>query len=91
MDGKSEWVGCDEMTKDIQDTNRTVKSVSFGEKWDSFFVVCNDDWYRYNNIPEKLHDLMQTRKRKPNLTCVSPGPEGEFYIEKSSSIALTDE
>eukprot|EP00984_Skeletonema_dohrnii_P014619 scaffold6158_cov85-Skeletonema_dohrnii-CCMP3373.AAC.3 len=80
-DGKSEWVGCEAMSKDLKSSSRAVKTIAFGERWDSYFVVFTDGGYSFNNIPYVLSDLIQNkRKSKGDLECVSLGPNGEYFM-----------
>jgi ribosomal protein S27E len=79
-DGRSEWVGCDAMTTALKETNRSVKSIAFGEHWDSYFIVYECGWWQYNIIPDSLSTILEARNRKPDLECVSLGPDGEYYI-----------
>ena len=79
-DGKSQWVGCDAMTNEINNSNRIIKTVAFGEDWDSYFIVYTDGGWSYNNIPSGLDDLIERRRRKGDLDCVSLGPDGEYFI-----------
>ncbi|GFH52418.1 hypothetical protein CTEN210_08894 [Chaetoceros tenuissimus] len=42
--GKSEWVGPKDMTELLQNTNRKVKSVAFGEDFETYFIVFEDGY-----------------------------------------------
>ncbi len=87
-DGKSEWVGCDNMTNLLQGTNRTVKTVAFGEDWDTYFVVFADGgWNWGGTIPYALSDLLGRRNKKGDLECVSLGPAGEYYLKAKNGRA----
>ena len=87
-DGRSEWVGCDGMTKQLQTSKtRKVKSVAFGEYWDSYFIVHTDGFWGYSNVPLALSNLMDKRKCKSDLDCVSLGPEGEYFISAKNGRA----
>ena len=79
-DGKSEWVGCDGFTKALKKSNRTVKSVAFGETWESYFIVYTDGGWQHSNVPYSLEDLIKRRRNVADLTCVSLGPDGEYYV-----------
>lgn len=79
-DGKSEWVGCDEMGDELKSSSRTVKSVAFGEYWDSYFVVYTDGWWKCKNVPTALSKLIESRRSRTDLECVSLGPNGEYFL-----------
>eukprot|EP00523_Entomoneis_sp_CCMP467_P014636 CAMPEP_0168772292 /NCGR_PEP_ID=MMETSP0725-20121227/3881_1 /TAXON_ID=265536 /ORGANISM="Amphiprora sp., Strain CCMP467" /LENGTH=484 /DNA_ID=CAMNT_0008821805 /DNA_START=1 /DNA_END=1456 /DNA_ORIENTATION=- len=79
-DGKSEWVGCDGMTALLNKEERTVASIAFGEDWNSYFVVFTDGGWMYESIPQGLIDVIERRQRRGDLTCVSLGPNGEYYV-----------
>ena len=51
-DGSSQWVGNETMTNMLRDTNRRrVKSIAFGEHWESNFIVYDDGYWQQQNIP----------------------------------------
>ncbi|EJK69390.1 hypothetical protein THAOC_09363 [Thalassiosira oceanica] len=78
--GKSEWVGCDDLTEELNSSSSSkVKSVAFGEEWDSYFVVYTDGGYAYQSVPSELVKLIKKRI-KADLSCVSLGPDGEYYV-----------
>jgi len=80
-DGKSVFVGCDEMLEELQSTSRMVKTIAFGGDWDSYFIVYTDGWWKcVGFIPSALRDLIDRRKSKADLSCVSIGPAGEYFM-----------
>jgi hypothetical protein len=79
-DGKSDWVGCEKMKKELIKANRSVKSVAFGNHKDSYFIVYKGGSFSYNKSPQELEKLISSRKNKNDLECVSLGPDGEFYM-----------
>jgi hypothetical protein len=85
--GSSQWVGCDAMTKALKETNRGVKSVAFGKHMDSYFIVYEDGWWGYHNIPDSLVAIIEDRGRKADLDCVSLGPDDEFYMKAKNGHA----
>ncbi|KAL7541594.1 hypothetical protein ACHAXR_011051 [Thalassiosira sp. AJA248-18] len=87
VDGKSEWVGCDDMSTELNSSSSTVKTVAFGEDWDSYFIVYTDGGYSYQNIPYDLYDILNRKKKKPYLDCVSLGPDGEYFLSASNGRA----
>jgi hypothetical protein len=86
-DGASQWVGCDAMTKKLKETDRSVKSVAFGTRVDSYFIVYKDGWGQYQNIPDSLNEIIEARNREPDLDCVSLGPDGEYYMRAKNGAA----
>eukprot|EP00933_Yihiella_yeosuensis_P005859 TRINITY_DN110459_c0_g1_i1.p1 TRINITY_DN110459_c0_g1~~TRINITY_DN110459_c0_g1_i1.p1 ORF type:complete len:417 (-),score=56.68 TRINITY_DN110459_c0_g1_i1:67-1317(-) len=79
--GKSEWVGPDAFSECMNDTKRGVKSIAFGEDYETFFVVFQDGWWQCGGaIPSGLLDKIRARDNSPDLTCVSLGPNGEWYL-----------
>ena len=61
--------------------NRSVRTVAFGEDWDSYFVVFDDGWWSCNNVAQGLLDLIKTRRNAPDLSAVSLGPTGEWFLQ----------
>ncbi|KAL7470846.1 hypothetical protein ACHAXS_011127 [Conticribra weissflogii] len=86
-DGKSEWVGCDEMGTELKSNSRTVKTVAFGEYWDSFFIVYTDGCGVCKHIPTALLELLRTRQSRADLECVSLGPDGEYFLSAKNGRA----
>ena len=80
-DGKSEWCGCDELTKTLNESSRCVKTVAFGEAWDSFFVVFDDGCWACRAVPDGLSKKLKARDKKADLKCVSLGGDGAWYLE----------
>ena len=80
-DGNAEWAGCNHMTKKLKYCKyKKVRSVAFGQYWDSYFVVFDDGSSIYKNIPNELIDLLRRRLNRDDLTCVSLGPKGEYFL-----------
>mmetsp|Transcript_28820 Transcript_28820/g.92812 ORF Transcript_28820/g.92812 Transcript_28820/m.92812 type:complete len:632 (+) Transcript_28820:57-1952(+) len=87
-DGKSQWNGADELTDELQQTSRTVRSVAFGSDYDSWFVVYDDGWWCSSwNIPAGLSKLLRSRNNSADLKCVSLGPNDEWYLEAETGRA----
>ncbi|KAJ1476599.1 hypothetical protein T484DRAFT_1965386 [Baffinella frigidus] len=85
-DGQAVWHGPGEMASVLLDVALTslhggVRSVAFGEGFDTFFLVFNDGWWHAPGMPAGLGRLMESRKCRPDLKCVSLGPNGEWFLE----------
>jgi hypothetical protein len=70
-DKKSEWVRCEEMTKTLNQNSKSVRTVAFGDHWDSYFIVYSDGSYAFSSIPHGLHKLLVSRNGRCDLECVS--------------------
>jgi hypothetical protein len=81
-DGSSQFVGCDDLVKELQQKSnvRVVKTVAFGVDWDSYFIVYTDGWWSSRNVPIGLTDLIKKRQSRADLHCVSLGPNGEYFL-----------
>jgi hypothetical protein len=81
----SQWVGCDAMSKALQKSARTVRSVAFGASFDAYFIVYTDGFWEYGgHVPAGLVEALETNERRPNLKCVSLGPTGEYFVSTSN-------
>ena len=83
-DGKSEWVGCENMGNEIKNCSALIKTVAFGESWGSYFLVSQDGDYSYCNIPSDLEEFVE---KSGSLNCVSLGGDGAWYAEASDGRA----
>ena len=81
-DGKSEWVGPDSFSDKIHaESSRGVRTVAFGIDWGAWFIVFDDGgWSHQGDIPDGLVQRLASRDRRGDLTCVSLGPSGEWYL-----------
>eukprot|EP00755_Sulcionema_specki_P013875 Sspe_Gene.55166::Locus_30373_Transcript_1_1_Confidence_1.000_Length_1480::g.55166::m.55166 len=77
-DGSAQWVGPDSMTEDVD--TEDVATVAFGAEYDSYFVVYRTGGYAWCGIPDGLAHLLQSRQDRQDLTCVSLGDLGEWYV-----------
>jgi len=71
--GKSQWHGCDEMTEMLHETQCTVRSVAFGQDFDSYFVVFEDGSWQFECIPVGLGELISKRNSRADVQIVSLG------------------
>jgi hypothetical protein len=93
QDGMAQYVGCDDLTSAIE--GESVKTVAFGEAWDSYFVVFANGSWSYQNIPTGLQDVLKKRNYRKDLVCVALGPAGEYFLKARNGRAwwggLTEE
>ena len=82
-DGKSEWVGPDNLETYLKGEAKEkggVATLAFGSN-DSFFIVYNNGGWRHSgDIPNGLRELLQTRDKKGDLKCVSLGSGGAYFL-----------
>ena len=87
-DGKGEWVAPDSFSDTIHTESRYVRTVAFGEDWDTWFVVFNDGCWDWNgDIPDGLLDRLATWNHLDDLTFVSLGPSGEWFVSAQNGKA----
>ena len=72
------------MDKCLKNSRSIPRSVAFGEKYDSYFVVFEDGSWDCNDIPEELNDKLVDRVDHPDLVCVTMGPSGAFFLRAAS-------
>ncbi|KAL7554331.1 hypothetical protein ACHAWF_017771 [Thalassiosira exigua] len=78
--GKTQWVGPDDMSDLLHSTNKGVKSVAFGEDYEDYFVVFEDGWYQYSGCSADLQKLLNDRGCRSDLEKVTLGPNGEWCL-----------
>lgn len=80
-DGQMQWSGPDDLTEELQGTKRSVRSVAFGEEYETWFVVYADGYWKWAGmIPSGLKKVLDDRQKKSDLKHVSLGPDGEYFI-----------
>lgn len=80
--GISKWVGPDTMGKILREGNKNVRTIAFGEEWESFFIVFEDGcWLSNWNIPHGLSNLLRKRNHSTDLRLVSLGPKQEWFLK----------
>jgi len=77
-DGRCQWVGCDALSQELR-KHRPLKTIAFGETWNSYFIVYEDGGYSYKGIPYHVNDIIQ--KNQCEIECVSLGPKGEYFMK----------
>lgn len=83
-DGSADWKGPKALDKLLKNCRLAPRSVAFGEKYDSYFVVFEDGSWECNDIPEELNDKLADRVDHPDLVCVTMGPSGAFFLRAAS-------
>ena len=78
-DGTADWKVSKNLDK-ILKRRSTPRSVAFGDKYDSFFVVFDDGSWECHDIPDELADKLADRADRPDLVCVTLGPNGEWFL-----------
>ena len=78
-DGTADWKAPKALDKCLK-RRSTPRSVAFGDKYDSYFVVFEDGSWECNDVPKDLLDKLEARKDKPDLVCVTLGPNGEWFL-----------
>lgn len=78
--GTSEWVGPEYMAELLQNTNRKVRSVAFGEDFEDFFIVFEDGYWERNGCPFGLCEQLSAMNCSSDLDRVSLGPNGEWFL-----------
>jgi hypothetical protein len=78
--GKSEWVGPESMTTNLQNCSKKVKCVAFGEGFDAYCIVFNDGDFCYEGIPYGLDAKIKARRNKCDVEKITLGPEGEWGL-----------
>jgi hypothetical protein len=78
-DGTADWKAPKALDK-ILKRRSTPRSVAFGDKYDSFFVVFDDGSWECHDIHDELADKLEDRADRPDLVCVTLGPNGEWFL-----------
>lgn len=79
-DGTADWKTSKNLDKCLKRRQVTARSVAFGDKYDSWFVVFDDGSWECRSIPDELTDKLSDRLDRPDLVCVTLGPSGEWFL-----------
>ena len=80
--GSSQWAVPDGLSDELEKTSKKVASVAFGEDYHTWFVVYTDgSWECSRSIPSGLDELMDSRKNRDDLSLVTLGPDGEYFLK----------
>jgi len=78
--GESYWEGPESLGSCIE--NNRVRTVTFGRRYDDFFVVYEDGSWKYEgDVPDDLSDLLTDRNHAADLICVALGPKDEYFCK----------
>ena len=81
-DGKSQWVGPENLGDAIHKRRSRARSVAFGSEWNSYFVVFEDGHWQYGgDLPYGLTSFIQKHKKRINIKRVSLGSDDQWWIE----------
>eukprot|EP00392_Amoebophrya_sp_AT5.2_P007506 g7521.t1 len=82
QNGKSRWSGPQSLHDELNNTTRSIKSLAFGEDWETWFIVYTDGgWSSAGSVPCELTDtICNRRNRKADLQFVSLGPENNYFL-----------
>eukprot|EP00392_Amoebophrya_sp_AT5.2_P012976 g13087.t1 len=78
------WHGPQSLTDELHQTSATrqVRSLSFGEEWETWFIVYADgSWKCAGYVPPELTKLISKhRGGQQDLECVSLGPKDSYFL-----------
>jgi len=78
----SEWKGPTSMSKILHESNQNIRTVAFGEDYHTFFIVFEGgSWMSNGNIPDGLSKRLKQRNCSGDLSLVSLGPNGEWFLK----------
>jgi len=78
-DGTADWKAPKALDKCLK-RESMPRSVAFGDKFDSYFLVREDGTWECNDVPDDLLEKLEDKKEKPDLVCVTLGPSGEWFL-----------
>jgi hypothetical protein len=86
-DGTQAYKGPKGLERELKKINKPPLSVAFGNTWDTFFIVLSDGSWRCQGrgIPAGLERKLSEREDRPDLVCVTLGPDGEGWFMKAEN------
>jgi hypothetical protein len=78
-DGTCVWHASQAFAQHIQSNNSSVRLVSFGDAWESYFVLFEDKSYCWSNLPPGLVAHLDARVPL-EIEAVSLGKAGEWFL-----------
>lgn len=74
------------LDRELRKLTKPPMSVSFGQSWDTFFVVFSDGSWKLagRTIPDDLEEKLAAREDRPDLVCCHLGPSGEWFLKTRS-------
>ncbi len=85
-DGSCEWRGSVDFEQTVEKhikNKREIRNIAFGSDKYSHFVVFEDGSWEFQGagIPDGLESKLKARKDRDDLTCVTLGPDGEWFLK----------
>ena len=85
-DGSCEWHGTTEFEQTVEKhlkNKRGIRNIAFGsDKYSHFFVFDDGSWeFQGDGIPDGLENKLKAREDRDDLTCVTLGPDGEWFLK----------
>lgn len=86
-DGTNAFKGPKGLERELKKIKKPPLSVAFGNTWDTFFIVLGDgSWtFQGRGIPAGLERKLSEREDRPDLVCVTLGPDGEAWFMKAEN------
>jgi hypothetical protein len=86
-DGTHACKGPKGLDRALKQMTKPPLSVAFGNTWDTFFIVLSDGSWRFQGrgIPAGLERKLSEREDRPDLVCVTLGPDGEGWFMKAEN------
>jgi hypothetical protein len=86
-DGTQACKGPKGLERELKKIQKPPLSVAFGNSWDTFFIVLSDGSWRFQGrgIPAGLERKLSEREDRPDLVCVTLGPDGESWFMKAEN------
>jgi hypothetical protein len=86
-DGTHACKGPKGLERELKKIKEPPLSVAFGSSWDTFFIVLNDGSWKFQGkgIPAGLERKLSEREDRPDLVCVTLGPDGEAWFMKAEN------
>jgi hypothetical protein len=86
-DGTHAFKGPKGLERELKKIKKPPLSVAFGSTWDTFFIVLHDGSWKFQGrgIPAGLERKLSEREDRPDLVCVTLGPDGESWFMKAEN------
>jgi hypothetical protein len=85
VDGECNWFGPKSLDAILKDANvsKSVVCLAFGKQNSAYFIVYEDGSWQYGGqgIPSGLIEKLKERQYLQDVSCVSLGPDGEWFLK----------